>query len=273
MAKSASILGLPKFTSFRGSLSIGLIGIFIIGLATVLCLPFISSPVKGQTAQPTISIYDPRDPTDTIITSVEAEPLTVKVKVSNFSDLDGLSAFSFKLTYDLRHAYFQLGSGGWPGGQSAFSFGTFLSSTGRQKQCNELFTVETDAADENLRRFSATCVTLGTSPLGPTGTGDLATITFSPRLEYGRFVLQLSETQLVDTNSSNPQLIPHTTVSIPVQITKCADLDNDGLVRVNDIILVANHYLTNDETYDLDGDELVRVSDILVAIAQYFRSC
>jgi len=76
-------------------------------------------------------------------------------------DVTNLGAFQFRLTYDPNIVQFQ-----------DVKEGQFLGSSGRPVECLPPNTPQ--------GAIDFTCVTLGSTPEGPTGSGELATVTFQP---------------------------------------------------------------------------------------------
>jgi len=106
---------------------------------------------------------------------VDGEPFYVTVVVD---DVTNLGAFEFELTYDPGIVELQ-----------DVKEGPFLGSSGRRVEC-----LPPRRAEGSLD-FS--CVTLGATPDGPTGSGVLATLTFQPVGE-GTSPLHLKQVILAD---------------------------------------------------------------------------
>jgi hypothetical protein len=118
-------------------------------LATAFSLAVSQAAAQGAS----VHIETPSTPVAT-----NEGPLTVSVVVE---DVTNLGAFEFDLTYDpsvLRFEDVQVGS--------------FLGSSGREVQCLD------PRSTESSMRFA--CVTLGSTPAGPDGSGVLATVSFEP---------------------------------------------------------------------------------------------
>jgi len=106
---------------------------------------------------------------------VGGEPFSVNVVVD---DVTNLGAFEFQLTYDPSVV-----------GLQDFKEGPFLGSSGRRVECLPPRTAEGS--------LHFTCVTLGATPDGPTGSGVLATLTFQP-VGAGTSALHLEQVVLAD---------------------------------------------------------------------------
>ena len=106
---------------------------------------------------------------------VGGEPFSVNVVVD---DVTNLGAFEFQLTYDPSVV-----------GLQDFKEGPFLGSSGRRVECLPPRTAEGS--------LHFTCVTLGATPDGPTGSGVLATLTFQP-VGAGTSALHLEQVTLAD---------------------------------------------------------------------------
>jgi hypothetical protein len=121
--------------------------------ALPLLLAFLATyTVQGQ-APSVVRIETPKGDLEP---NGEAFGVTVMV-----DDVTNLGAFQITLSYDARIVEFQ-----------DVKEGPFLGSSGRQVQCLP------PLASEGSIDF--TCVTLGSTPDGPTGSGMLATLTFKP---------------------------------------------------------------------------------------------
>jgi general secretion pathway protein D len=120
-------------------------------------LPSLLAMVGAHVAQSqdatTVRIETPRDDPKP---GGEAFGVTVMV-----DDVTNLGAFQFQLTYD-------------PGIVEFLDVkeGLFLGSSGRPVECLP--------PQESEGSVDFTCVTLGSAPEGPTGSGELATVTFRP---------------------------------------------------------------------------------------------
>lgn len=107
--------------------------------------------------------------------AADGGPFTVSVVVE---DVTNLGAFQFDLTYDPAVL-----------AMVEIEEGPFLGSSGREVQC---LTPRMERGSLGL-----TCVTLGAVPDGPSGSGELATITFRP-LASGSSPLHFTRLTLTD---------------------------------------------------------------------------
>jgi len=140
------------------------------------------------------------------------------------------------------------------------------------------------------------CISIGSSPPGPDGSGVLATVSFLATAN-GVSSLHLSDVILSDitgtakqaavtqdgvvyvgptpTATATPTRTPTATPTGLVAPTSasCADLNGDGTVRGADISIVVARYGTSDPAADLDGSGIVLGPDISIAVRQYGTDC
>ena len=120
----------------------------------------------------------------------------------------GLGGYQFDITFDPTVISFQ-----------SFQNGPFLTSTGRTLFMCPLQTVRHDPLNGVL---SYSCATSGATPLGPEGSGHLATVTFAP-VTIGDSNLHLENTRLAEA-SPYGTAIPHTTQDGSVTVDYQANL-------------------------------------------------
>jgi hypothetical protein len=188
-----------------------------------------------------------------------------------------LGAFQFTLSYNASILTYQ-----------SLQVGPFIGSTGRTVLCTNPF-LQTGSV-------SYSCVTLGSAPPGPSGTGTLATVHFLA-MENGTSPMTLSNIVVTDITGAAQQPAigggvvdvgatptpTATATDLPPPVTPtgtitafspvCADLSGDHLVRVLDLAIIVSRYGTYDAQMDFDGNGIVLVSDILVVVVQYGTSC
>ena len=120
-------------------------------------LPALLAIVAAHTAQSQApSVVRIETPKEDLKPGGEAFGVTVMV-----DDVTNLGAFQIRLTYDPNILQFQ-----------DVKEGQFLGSSGRPVECLPPNTPQ--------GAIDFTCVTLGSTPEGPTGSGELATVTFQP---------------------------------------------------------------------------------------------
>jgi len=127
-------------------------------------------------------------------------PFTVSVVVENVSNL---GAFQFEMTFDPRILRLV-----------EIKEGPFLGSSNRQVQC-----LSPQKAEGSV---SLACVTLGATPAGPDGSGELATITFDPVAE-GSSPLRIQRLILTDPPA---QLLPAN--ALDASVTVVSELGQGG---------------------------------------------
>jgi len=122
--------------------------------------------------------------------AADGKPFTLAVVVE---DVTNLGAFQFDLTYDPAIVKFV-----------EVQEGPFLGSSGREVRCLPPRTGEGSAG--------LTCVTLGATPGGPSGSGVLATVTFQPLapgsspLHFERLVLADPPAQVLPAQAQDATL-------------------------------------------------------------------
>ncbi|MBN1888717.1 MAG: S8 family serine peptidase [Thermoflexales bacterium] len=181
---------------------------------------------------------------------------TVDVLVQDISDL---AAFQFDLSYDPVVVRV-----------SDVTLGAFLGSGGRST------TALGPTIDNTSGRLSFGGVSYGAAP-GASGSGTLATITFSPQAA-GSASLALANVQLRDTLNSQ---IPDDPQAGQIQVVHypAGDLDRDCDVDVADIMLVAACWNTVSgdpnytAAYDFDGDGDIDVADIMQVAVAWGDTC
>ena len=259
---------LPIISSFKRKLLFGLILTFSLIFISLV----ISKSVFGQTPTTKISLLDQRVPTQTnIVGIVGGETIPVQVSMSNLTDPNRLAAFTFKIIYKPSLSSLADTNGDGIAETGTVTSGSFLGSSGKQVSCSSPY-IDPVKNNTSKKQLSFSCVTLGNTPAAPTGSGTLALVNFKTGNTLGSSILTLNSTELAD-DTENANLIPHTAVSIPIQIAKCADFDGDRKVRGSDILYVVNKYYTNDTLADLDGNGSVRGADILLAVSEFQRIC
>ena len=277
MKKVNPLFRLPQNSSFRGSLFFGLFKkslTYLLSLALVFLSTGTLFQVLAQTASTTIKINNGLP----VVAIVGGQQRFFQVQLSNFSDPNGLAAFSFKFKYDPTLLPIADANGDGKADVGQVTVGSFLGSSGKQVACSDGY-MDKDTADNTKRLLNFSCVTFGPTPSGPTGSGDLATINFTTGNTIGvNGSLSLSATELVD-NTEYANLISHTANNALIQIAKCADFSGDRYVNIFDILALAQKfglspsYSNWDPRYDLDGNNYVNVFDILIAAREFGMIC
>ena len=183
---------------------------------------------------------------------------TTDVVIDNVTYLGG---FEFTINYD--KDIVQIAS------QSDVVLGPFLGSTGRTA-----LPIATNINNTTGSLvFSAASFTGPTGPRGASGSGVLATITWTPQSE-GVSLLDLNNSQVTDDEAN---VIPTIEADGEIEVTTgfWADVDGDNDVDIVDIQAVAAHYGTQvgdpgyDPQYDMDGDGDIDIVDIQMVAAWY----
>ena len=170
----------------------------------------------------------------------------------------GLGSFDFTATWDpAKLAY-----------HGAVSPGTFLGSTGRSVSC---FPPTTTANSVSFQ-----CVTLGPLPMGPQGSGVLATVEMRPLVASsgGSTPMTFSSVTLLDIKG---QQFPATTLAGQVKFGICADIVVDGGVDLIDVLAVLGHF---GETappaatkYDPDANGEIDLQDAVYVLQEFGQTC
>lgn len=291
MKSTYSLNRLPLNPSFRRKILSGFLRtflsfFFILILPTVLPLNQLS--VFSQTTSTKVSTADPYDLTKTVLIGYpNGYPILVDVRVSNlFQEIpdrtlmpEGLGGFSFKIGYDNTLVTIPDSNNDGIADSEAVTPSGFLLFPQKERVCSDAY-IDPDEVTPTKSWLTYTCVTLGSDPTGPVGSGPLARVSFTPLARRGSMQLELAATQLAD-NSENANLIPHTTSTIRISIVKCANFDGIGVVDLfNDILGVINRWnmrsgdLGWDPKYDLDDNGIIDLfNDVLGTILQWNMQC
>jgi len=198
-------------------------GILILATLAIALLAGSAEPARAQT---TVMRIDPAWKW----AALGSGPFSVQVWVDDVVTTDpcplvgggpcGLGGYEVEIAFDPTVIAFQ-----------SFANGPFLSSTGRTLYMCATQTIRHDPAYGVLSYY---CATTGSTPLGPEGSGHLATVTFEP-VSIGTTDLHLQNTQLVEASPFGTD-IPHTTQdgSVTVQELGEGDSDGDGCANVDE---------------------------------------
>lgn len=280
MQNNNPLFRLPQKSSFRSNSYSGFLKKFLIVFIS-LALIFLSTgatlQVLAQTPQTVISVNDGLR-TYEFIGIVGGYQRSLKINLSNFSDPDGLAAFSFKLKYHPVLFPIADANGDGKSDPGQVTVGSFLGSSGKQVSCSDGY-IGKDPTDSTWKILNFSCVTLGPTPAGPTGSGNLATINITTGNTLSSGILYLISSELVD-NTLSTNLVPHTAPAlVPIYILRCANFDTDGVVTILDILNLAQKFSWNPSTpgwdpkYDLDGNNVVSILDILLAAKEFSMVC
>ncbi len=259
--------------SSRRLFSFGLfkkISIFCFALVASLFSPLILETVFAQTT--TTKVYLAGNQSSSGVGIVGGKTLSVLVKVDNISNSSGLAAFTFKIGYNTNLVSIPDTNNDYIADPGTVTVGPFLGSSGRQVRCGYGY-ISIDSNDYTKRYLTFTCVTLGSTPTAPKGSGILATVNFKTGNTVSDVPLSLVTAQLAD-NTASANLISNTTSDVTATVAKCADVvGNDHQVLIEDILYIVDKYFTNDPAADLNGDGKVLVDDIVIAVAEYYQTC
>ena len=163
----------------------------------------------------------------------------------------------------------------------------WLGSTGRSVTCSDPDDPESPGIrpiipgdTDGLWEAIVFCSTLGATPLGPQGSGLLATLTLEPGSEFGGAGL-VNRSLLFNTTEAVGEelIIPVTVRSSSLTVARCGDHSGNGTVTVSDIGLAVAHFGTAqglpnwDAIYDLNENGSITVSDIGLVVVQFGTIC
>ena len=145
----------------------------------------------------------------------------------------------------------------------------FLGKTGRTVTC-----ILRSVTPSTVKLY---CITIGpTPPLGATGSGVLARVTYSPVGNVGTTALDLQNVTLASVSGSQ---IPATVEDGLASVILCADVDGSNSVDGTDIAIVIDRYGTYNggpgwnPACDIDGSGAVDGTDIALTIAAFGFVC
>jgi len=172
--------------------------------------------------------------------TINAQTVTVNIYANNVTNSWGLGGFEVGITLPPEVQFIKMTS------QS-----TWLTSTGRSEWCDGPF--------QYGDTWTVSCATTGNLedgryPIGPKGSGVIATVTVLPPQNPGLSTVSLAG-QLVNTPGD---VIPATVNNLGIRVLKCPDANLDGSVNVGDALIVAIH--ADDEGED-SGATLVSQVD------------
>lgn len=170
----------------------------------------------------------------------------------------GLGAFAFDISWDPALASYV-----------AISGGTFLGSTGRSASC---FPPTVGASSVYFQ-----CVSLGGAPMGPQGSGVLATLTLDPHAPAPGVSSAITLSNVGYTDISGQQF-PASGVSGTLQFGPCTDVTvpPDNLVDLSDTVVFLQHFGESPPSapkYDPNADGGVDLSDALYSLQEFGQSC
>lgn len=168
----------------------------------------------------------------------------------------------------------------------------WLGSTGRSVTCSDPDDPESPGIrpiipgdPDGLWEAIVFCSTLGATPLGPQGSGLLATLTLEPGLEFGGAGL-INRSLLFNTTEAVGEdlIIPVTVRSSILTVARCGDfhIPPNGTVTVGDIGFSVAHFGTGlgletqpewDAIYDLNENGTITIGDIGLVVVQFGTIC
>lgn len=236
-----------------------------------MILAFLATPVIAQTTTTKISIVETERPTATKIYAFQNGPqVNTNINLSDFTDTDGLAAYGFALKYPKMLSITDA-DGNFIADSQVVQNGTFLTNAGKSVSCSNPY-IDKDDTDGNALLISYGCFSNSLNPNGPTGSGKLASIKFTPGSTLAQGQLTFSLTELAD-NTIDANVITHTTNTMPIQIVKCADFNGDGFVSAPDFFGILSKFGTTDTLYDVNGDGSVSATDFFIVLALFGRTC
>lgn len=152
--------------------------------------------------------------------------------------------------------------------------GAFLTSSGRSLFINPCEPTVTSTT------VSFNCNTIGTTPLGPVGSGALATVRFMPLV--GGPTGNTSITHTTTLTDIQGVTISHTDVNGVITFKRCADVSENGAVTLADVSLVLSFVgltSSNDPMwaqhakYDLNQNNAITLQDVSLALEQVGQMC
>lgn len=173
----------------------------------------------------------------------------------------GLGAFDFTLTWDPAKVAFVSITGG-----------AMLTSTGREMTCF--------APVFGTGSVQFQCVTSGFLPMGPQGSGVLASVTFDPIVPAvgDTMPLALSDVVLLDIQGTP---FPGTPVGGTVQFGVCADVNGSGGVGLADTLAILAHFGESAPPADIKYDPApfpirngsIGLADAFYSLQQFGQTC
>ena len=165
----------------------------------------------------------------------------------------------------------------------------WLGSTGRSVTCSDPDDPQSPGIrpiipgdPDGLWEAIVFCSTLGATPLGPQGSGLLATLTLEPGSEFGAAGL-LNRSLLFNTTEAVGEelIIPVTVRSSSLTVARCGDfhIPPNGSVTVADMGFLVAHFGTAqglpnwDAIYDLSENGSVTVADMGLIVVQFGTVC
>ena len=170
----------------------------------------------------------------------------------------GLGAFAFDISWDPALASYVSISGG-----------AFLGSTGRGTSCS--------APTVGASSVHFQCFSLGAAPLGPQGSGVLATLILDPHAPAPGVSSTVTLSNVGYTDITG-QPFPASGVNGTLEFGPCTDVSDpsDGLVDLSDTLLFLDHFGESPPSapkYDPNADGGVDLSDALYSLQEYGQSC
>jgi hypothetical protein len=172
----------------------------------------------------------------------------------------GMGAFTFTLSWEqVRFAYV-----GIQGVGSAF----FLATTGRPVFCQP--------PTFGIATLTYSCNSGGAIPLGPQGSGKLATITFDPNGAGPDTFTTLTVSNITFSDIAGNQF-PATGGTSEVHFLPCFDVTGDNAVDLSDALAILGFFGQSSPPvatkYDTTEDGSIDLSDVLMALTEFGQQC
>lgn len=228
-------------------------------LSFLICMSILILPSSVQAATPTVYI-DP--PSKTGLRVGDTFPVNVTV-----ADVNLLFAWEFQIYYDSGI----LNASKWIAGPEFTSPDVMIFSQTWTNNYNATYGL-----------VDLVCTLMGQNTFN--GTTTLATLYFTVK-SPGTTALHLQNTLLLDNSTPFPQEIPHTTTDGTVNAGGIpGDINGDGKVNLEDLVLLALAYGSHCANYhyqgepaspnwnpnaDINGDGIVSLSDLVILALHY----
>jgi len=170
---------------------------------------------------------------------------------ATITDVDGLGGYGFTMAS--------------PGVPAVIDFvwsnnGTFLGQTGRAPDC-----------DPPSGDITFQCDTTGALPLGPTGSGTLATVNVTGKQLLAGAPSQALNLSGVTLHDVSGDALPVATAAGGVRVVGCPDFDDNRVVNLTDVVNIARAALIGPPSYptepehDVNGDGAINLNDVVIS--------
>jgi hypothetical protein len=228
-------------------------------LSFLICMSILALPSSVQAATPTVYI---NPPSKTGLRVGDTFPVNVTV-----ADVNLLFAWEFQIYYNSRI----LNASNWTPGPAFTSPDVMIF--------NQTWT---DNYNATYGLVDIVCTLTGQNTFS--GTTTLATLYFTVK-SLGTTALHLQNTSLLDNSTPFPQKIPHTTTDGTVSAGGIpGDINGDGKVNLQDLVLLALAYGSHRANYhyqgepaspnwnanaDIDSNGAVGLTDLVILATHY----